>query len=121
VVTIDRPPLLPAAACRPRGGLQMPGRESEGSPVSVVMLREEGMPLTLLVVLLARAAVLLMVPLLPGLRGVVWDVTVGAEIGMDRAVVMVTVVFGAWRWLCWADLWADGVLTLGCGAAWRLG
>jgi hypothetical protein len=62
----------------------MPGRESEGDPVSLLWLRKECTPLTLLMVMQARAAVLLMLSVL---RGVVGDVMVGAVVGVDRGVV----------------------------------
>ena len=44
--------------------------------------------------MLARAAVFLAFSILPGLRGVVGDVVDEAWIGMDRGVVVVTVVIG---------------------------
>jgi hypothetical protein len=112
MVTVGRPPILPAAACRPRGGLQVPGRESEGGPMSTLRLREESTPLALLVVLLARAAVFLTFSLLPGLRGVVRDVMDGAGIGMDRSLVMVSLLGrsgGSWH----ADSWGWGSLAPG--------
>ena len=72
MVTIGLPPLLPAAARRPRGGLCLPGRESAGALVSLVCWPwEECSPLALLVVLQAGSAPLL---LLSGLRGVVGEV-----------------------------------------------
>ena len=42
VVPGDRPPLLPTATGRPRGGLPDIGRGSEGGTVSVIRGREEG-------------------------------------------------------------------------------
>ena len=56
VVPGDRPPLLPTATGRPRGGLPAIGRVSEGGTVSVIRGREEGAPLTVLVEVAVRAA-----------------------------------------------------------------
>ena len=50
VVPGDHPPLLPTATGRPRGGLPAVGRVSEGGHVSMIRGREEGAPLTVLVV-----------------------------------------------------------------------
>jgi hypothetical protein len=51
------PPLLPTATDRPRGGLPDIGRGSWGGAFSVVRVREEGTPLTVLwMVMLVRAA-----------------------------------------------------------------
>ena len=71
-MTVGLPPLLPAAAHRPRGGLCMPGRESAGALVSALWWPwEERSPLALLVVLQAGSAPLL---LLSGLLGGVGEV-----------------------------------------------
>ena len=73
----------------------VPAREKVCVYVLFFWLREECTPLTLLMVLQARAAVLL---LLSGLQGVVRDVMVGAVVGVNRGVVMVVdLVWGVMR------------------------
>jgi hypothetical protein len=114
-----------AAAYRPGRSLQVPGRGSGGGPESAVRVGQESTALAVLVVLLARAAVSLTFSILPGL--VVGD---GAGVGMDRGVVVVTVVIGdmvgsllVWTWSSWhPDSWGWGRLAPGHDgvvATWR--
>jgi hypothetical protein len=56
VVPGDHPLLLPTPADRPGGGLPTVGRVPGGGHVSVLWGREEGAPLTVLVMLAVRAA-----------------------------------------------------------------